>query len=53
MGLHFGMDVTKYLGVRPSEPEEGEDFEGLEDVEDVEDLDLSEEEVDVSPEEDV
>jgi len=50
MGLHFGMDVTKYLGVRPPEPEEGEDFEGLEEGED---LDLSEEEIDVGPEEDV
>lgn len=50
MGLHFGMDVTKYLGVRPAEPEGDEEFEGLEDGEA---LDLGEEEIELAPEEDV
>jgi DNA-directed RNA polymerase subunit alpha len=43
MGLHFGMDVTKYLGVRAPEPEEGEEIEEIEGDEEGEDLDLGDE----------
>jgi len=52
MGLHFGMDVTKYLGVRPPASEEGEEGE---EILEGEELDLGEDEIsiEVEGEEDV
>jgi DNA-directed RNA polymerase subunit alpha len=52
MGLHFGMDVTKYLGVRPEPAADEGEIEGELEGEG-EDLELGDEEIGLEAEDDV